>query len=215
MEVLRALYVCGSGLRFSGRSRHEYTPHTTHTTASLLEPELPRTREESNARPRDCRSRRAHHETTSKSHFASNKIARRHKESASTRTISAARARQHANPRRGSRSQKTSSFCTSTTPIPAEGCAGRQKSQNSFCTSTTPIPAEGSSARRKNEKKTRVFAPRPRRSPQRVARAGHKSQKTSSFCTSTTPIPAEGRAGRSEIAESPFDHADPRRGSQT
>ena len=58
-------------------------------------------------------------------------------------------------------------------------------------------------------KKPRVFAPRPRRSPQRVARApqkrqkktNKKQQKTSSFCTSTTPILAEGRAGRSEIAK--------------
>ena len=39
-------------LRFS-RSRQEYTPHTT---ASLLEPELPRTRRDSNPRPRDCES---------------------------------------------------------------------------------------------------------------------------------------------------------------
>ena len=47
---------------------------------------------------------------------------------------------------------------------------------------------------RRNRKKTRVFAPRPRRSPQRVARAPQKSQKTTmGFCTSTTPIPAEGR----------------------
>ena len=55
-----------------------------------------------------------------------------------------------------------------------------------------------------------------RRSPQRVARAGQKSQKTSSFCTSTTPIPAEGCASRAEIAKNleflHLDHADPRRG---
>ena len=72
---------------------------------------------------------------------------------------------------------------------------------------------------RRNRKKPRVFAPRPRRSPQRVARAGsrQKSQKTLSFCTSTTPIPAEGRASMLEIAKNHgflhLDHADPRRGS--
>ena len=47
-----------------------------------------------------------------------------------------------------SKTQKTSSCCTSTTPIPAEGPARahRQKRKtktSSFCTSTTPIPAEG------------------------------------------------------------------------
>ena len=52
MEVLRALCVCASGLRFSGQSRQEYTPHTT-TTASF--------RGESNRRARDCESRRANH----------------------------------------------------------------------------------------------------------------------------------------------------------
>ena len=52
-----------------------------------------------------------------------------------------------------------------------------------------------------NRKKPWVFAPRPRRSPQRVARACWKSQKTMGFCTSTTPIPAEGRAGMLEIAK--------------
>ena len=46
--------------------------------------------EKSKPRPRDCESRRAKHETTSKGHFASKKIARCHSESASTtRTISA------------------------------------------------------------------------------------------------------------------------------
>ena len=42
-----------------------------------------------------------------------------------------------------------------------------QKTQKTS-TSSTPIPAEGSSGHRKYAKKPRVFAPRPRRSPQRV-----------------------------------------------
>ena len=91
--------------------------------------------------------------------------------------------------------------------------------------------------RRKNRKKPRAFAPRPRRSlqraarapssfaprprrsPQRVARTPQESQKTSSFCTSTTPIPAEGRADAARIAENlecwHLHRADPRRGSQS
>ena len=92
----------------------------------------------------------------------------------------------------------------------------RNRKKSSFCTSTTPIPAEGCASRAEIAKKPRVIAPRPRRSPQRVARAGQKSQKTSSFCTSTTPIPAEGCASRAEIAKNleflHLDHADPRRG---
>ena len=66
-----AYYVCTYKLRFSSRSCRA------------------RTRRESNPRPRDCESRRASHETTSKGHFASNKVARRHSENASTRTIPA------------------------------------------------------------------------------------------------------------------------------
>ena len=95
------------------------------------------------------------------------------------------------------KSQKTMGFCTSTTPIPAEGRASTAeiaKKNMDFCTSTTPIPAEGRAStaeiaknheflhldhadpRRgprgnfRNRQKPRFFAPRPRRSPQRVAR---------------------------------------------
>ena len=89
----------------------EHAPHTTSVLTScdftsrscrstlrvlrlylkdaIFKPELPRTRGESSPRPRDCESRRANHETTSKGRFASKKIARRHNESASTRTVSA------------------------------------------------------------------------------------------------------------------------------
>ena len=69
--------------------------------------------------------------------------------------------------------------------------------------------------------------PRPRRSPQRVARAPpppkkkkkKKTQNTLSFCTSTTPISADGRAGNDKNAKNLkflyLDHADPRRGSHS
>ena len=39
--------------------------------AAIFELELPRTRGESNPRPRDCERRRANHETTSKGRFVS------------------------------------------------------------------------------------------------------------------------------------------------
>ena len=90
-----------------------------------------------------------------------------------------------------------------------------------------PVPGAGArttrqlprtSSNNKSRKKPRVFAPRPRRFPQRVARAPQKSQKPSSFCTSTTPIPAEGCASAAEIAKNleflHLDHTDPRRGSR-
>ena len=74
----------------AGAAGARSAPRTTFVLkAAIFKPELPRTRGESNPGPRDCESRRAHHETTSKSRFASKKIARRHSESASTRTISA------------------------------------------------------------------------------------------------------------------------------
>ena len=62
-------------------------------------------------------------------------------------------------------------FCTSTTPMPAEGRASTAeiaKKTMGFCTSTTPIPAVGRASRLEIAKKPWVFAPRPRRSPQRV-----------------------------------------------
>ena len=63
------------------------------------------------------------------------------------------------------------------------------------------FPRRVARAPQKSQKKPRVFAPRPRRSPQRVARAPRKSQKNMGFCTSTTPIPAEGRASTAEIGK--------------
>ena len=116
------------------------------------------------------------------------------------------------------KTQKTSSFCTSTTPISAEGRAGISENAKNleFLHLDHADPRRGSRGHIKNAKnleflhldhadlrrvareyqksqKTQVFAPRPRRSPQRVAREYQKNTKTLSFCTSTTPIPAEGR----------------------
>ena len=231
----RALYVCASGLRFSGRSRQEYTPHTA---ASLLEPELPRTKEESNPRPRDCESRRANHKTTSKGHFASNKT--RHSERFDTHDL-----------RRGFAKTKTNSHGAAArarrrarSPQRVHPRTAKTQKNIEFF---RPRPRRGSRGQIRHRKKARVFAPRPRRSPQRVAQADRNRKKSSSFCTSTTQIPAEGRAGqirnrkkprvfeflhlfplpipaekragRSEIAKNLqflyLDHADPRRGSQT
>ena len=105
-------------------------------------------------------------------------------------------------------------------------CDARPRTRESR-TRDPPVPGAGArttrqlartSSNSKSRKKPRVFAPQPRRSPQRVARAPQRSQKTSSFCTSTTPIPAEGRASRLNIAKKHgflhLDHADSRRGSR-
>ena len=111
--------------------------------AAIFKPELPRSRGESNPRPRDCESRRASHETTFKDHFASNKFARRHSESASTRTI------------------------------PAEGRARLAeivKSPQFFDLDHANLRRRSRAACR-NRKKPSVFEPQPRESPQRVARA--------------------------------------------
>ena len=131
--------------------------------------------------PATRRFRDANHETTPADQFEQQKSQR------------VARAPQ--------KSQKTSSFCTSATPIPAEGCAGTAEIAKKPCTSTTPDPRRGSRGHVGNHKNPLVFVPRPRRSPQRVARACWKSEKTMGFCTSTTPIPAEGRASMLEIAK--------------
>ena len=72
------------------------------------------------------------------------------------------------------KSQKTLSFCTSTTPIPAEGCASTAEiaKNHGFLHVDHADPRRGSREQRRNPQKPWVFAPRPRRSPQRVARAG-------------------------------------------
>ena len=149
----------------------------------------PRTREESNPRPAGSGSRRANHETTPEDQFEQQKSA------------------------------KTLSFCTSTTPIPAEGRASRLNiaKNHGFCTSTTPIPAEGR-ASRLNIAKNHEFLHLDHADPRRGSREHRRNhKKTMGFCTSTTPIPAEGRASSAEIAKKHgflhLDHADPRRGS--
>ena len=108
--VLRVLYLYLKKLRFSSLSSgstlrilrlylkvaifqpevQEHAPRTTFVLKSCdFQAGAAVDQGESNPRPRDCESRRANHETTSKGRFASKKIARRHSESASTRTISA------------------------------------------------------------------------------------------------------------------------------
>ena len=65
-----AYYVCTQKLRFSSRScRSTLRVLRLYLKAAIFKPELPRTRGESNPRPRDCESRRASHETSSKGHF--------------------------------------------------------------------------------------------------------------------------------------------------
>ena len=111
----------------------------------------PRTREESNPRPAGPGSRRANHETTPEDQFEQQK------------------------------SQKTLSFCTSTTPIPAEGRAGTLEITKTleFLHLDHADPRSGSREPKQNRK------------------------KTSSFCTSTTPIPAEGRFSCSVVGTTP------------
>ena len=187
--------------------------------AAIFKPELPRTRGESNPRPRDCESRRASHETTSKGHFASNKNARRHSESSSTRTIPAERRARlaeivkspqflnldHANLRKGSRAhvrnRKKSQFLNLDHANLRRGsraaCRNRKKPQflnldhanlrrgsrahvknrkkPQFLNLDHANLRRGSRAACRNRKKSSVFEPRPRESPQRVARAPQKS----------------------------------------
>ena len=254
VEVLCALYVCASGLRFFGRSRQEYTPHTT---ASLLEPELPRTR---GNRPRDrviakagaqttrqlpkAISRVKHRTAPQRERFDTHDLRRGFAETKTNSHGATARARRHArSPQmvhpRPAKTQKTSSFCTSTTPIRAEGCAGTARIAKNLA--FLYLHHAGLRRRLHDRKKPRVFAPRPRRSPQSTSKTQKKKneffhlnhadprrglrgqirhrKKTSSFCTSTTPIPAEVRAGTARIAKNleflHLDHADPFRGSQT
>ena len=153
----------------------------------MFEPELPRTRGESNPRPRDCESRRANHETTSKGRFASKKFARRHSGSASTRRI------------------------------PAEGSPSRQirtsPQRERFDThdlrrgcTKVKTDSHGATARALGHA----------RSPQRARRDQDKFARRHSESASTRTIPAEGSSGSRQIRTVPqrerFDTHDLRRG---
>ena len=77
----------------------------------------------------------------------------------------------------------------------------------------------GSRGHRRNRKKPWVFAPRPRRFPQRVAQAPQKSQKNHGFLHLDHADPRRGSRGnfRNRKKNHRFlhlDHADPRRGSR-
>ena len=102
-----------------------------------------------------------------------------------------------------SKSQKTTSFRRSTSPKSAERRAGDLKiaKNHEFSKVDQPKVRRGSRGQFENRKKPRVFKGRPAQSPQRVARAISKSQKTTSFRRSTSPKSAEGRAGDLKIAK--------------
>ena len=110
---------------------------------------------------------------------------------------------------------KTLSFCTSTTPIPAEGCASTVEIAKNleFLHLDHADPRRGLRGHRRNcKKKPWVFAPRPRRSPQRVARAS----KNHGFLHLDHADPRRGSRGhvgnRKNHGFLHLDHADPRRG---
>ena len=213
MEVLRALYVCASGLRFSGWSRQEYTPHTT---ASLLEPD----RGPGGNRARNRAIPQAGAQTTRQLPKPTSREIKSHGAAARALHGATARARRHArsprrderknaknlellrldhtDPHRGSRGHRQNAKNLEFLPIPTEGRAGRSeivKKTSSFCTSTTPIPAEGSSAQRKNADKNLEFLYLDHADSRRGSRGPIRNRKNLEFLH--------------------LDHADPRRGSQT
>ena len=184
-----AYYVCTQKLRFASRScRSTLRVLRLHLKAAIFKPELPRTRGESNPRPRDCESRRANHETTSKGRFASKKIARRHSESASTRTISAEGSS-------GSRQMRTA--------------PQRERSD-------THDLRRGLAATKTNSHGATARALRRAGSPQRVRQGQDKFARRHSESASTRRISAEGSPRPRQIRAAPqrerFDTHDLRRG---
>ena len=137
---------------------------------------------------RNCESRRAHHETTSKSRFASKKNARRHSESASTRTISAEGPS-------GSRQMRTA--------------PQRERSD-------THDPRRGFIGLKTNSHGATARALRRAGSPQRVRQGQDKFARRHSESASTRTISAEGSPRPRQIRGAPqrerFDTHDPRRG---
>ena len=164
--------------------------------AAIFKLELPRTRGESNPRPRDCESRRANHETTSKGHFA--KIARRHSES---RTISAESSPRLRRIRTAPQRERFAEGRARTAEI--------VKSPQLLNLDHVNL-RRGSCADRRNRKKPPVFEPRPRESPQKVARR-RKRKKSSVFEPRPRESPQRVVRGPQKLN---LDHANLRRGSR-
>ena len=167
----------------------EHAPRTTFVLKSFdFQAGAARTRGESNPGPRDCESRRAHSETTSKSRFASKKIARRHSESDPTRTI------------------------------PAEGSSGSRQIRTAPQRERfdTHDLRRGFAKLKTNSHGATARALRHARSPQRVRRAQDKFARRHSESDPTRTIPAEGSSGSRQIRTAPqrerFDTHDLRRG---
>ena len=207
-----AYYVCTEKLRFSSRScGSTLRVLRLYLKAAIFEPELPRTRGESNPRPRDCESRRAKHETTSKGRFASKKFARDHSDSASTRAIptegsprsrqirATARAMRHTrSPQRVRRGQdrfaRRHSESDATRTIPVEGSSGSRQirtgpQRERFDTHDL---RRGFAAVKTDSHGTTARAIRHARSPQRVRRGQDKFARRHSESASTRTISAEG-----------------------
>ena len=160
----------------------------------------------------DCESRRAHHETTSKSRFASKKIARRHSESASTRTISAEGSS-------GSRQMRTAPQRErSDTHDPRRGFIGLKTNSHGATARALRHAGSPQRVRQGQDKFARATARalRHARSPQRVRRAQDKFARRHSESASTRTVPAEGSSGSRQIRTAPqrerFDTHDLRRG---
>ena len=170
-----AYYVCTSKLRFSSRScrgpggnrtRDRGIAKAGARTTRQLPKAVSRARKLHGATARALR----HARSPQRVHRAQDRCARRHSESDPTRTIPAegrARAAEivkrpqflnldHANLRRGSRA------------------ASRNRKKPQFLNFDHANLRRGSRVHRRNRKKPSVFEPRPRESPQRVAR-GQKS----------------------------------------
>ena len=174
--------------------------------AAIFKLQLPRTRGESNPRQRDCESRRANHETTSKGRFASKKA-----------HGAAARALPHAqSPQRVHRAQDSGSDPTRT--IPAEGSSGSRQIRTGPQRERvdTHDPRRGFIGLKTDSHRTTARALRHARSPQRVRRGQDKFARRHSESDPTRTIPAEGSSGSRQIRTGPqrerSDTHDPRRG---
>ena len=159
-----AYYVCTQKLRFSSLScgttlrilrlylkvaifQPELQEHAPRTTFVLKKAAIFKPElPRTRGNRRDCESRRANHETTFKGRFASSKIARRHSESASTRNL-----------RRGFPRLRRIRAAPQRERFDAHDLR------------------RGSRAACRKRKKSSAFEPRPRESPQRVARGLQKS----------------------------------------
>ena len=206
--MLRVLLLYLKVAIFHPEQAQEHAPRTTFVLKSCdFKPELLRTRAESSPRPRDCE----------RDNFQRPLREQKNRTAPQRERFDTHDLRRESRGRRKKKTQKHLEFLHLDHPDLRRGSRGHIKKHNKNLEFLHLDHAE--KTRKKNP---RIFAPRPRRSPQRVARAPQKKKTQKKSARVFAPRPRQSpqriaRAPQKNAKKNEFlhlDHADLRRGSR-